>query len=301
MGAQCYWGFLRYQTYPCLFTLWAHPRATPCQSEDVLTQFYGLRRRCRDSEFSQKVFDMYPVAQRLADLWAKPIQSLLVLALPSSLPAPAPPACPDQQLCFPAPPSGWRTWYECEVAFSSSPFLALRTSCRPPHLIPGLAHQLQASLLFRPFPAARLARAAEFREAIKAWVRSFSFTNMSSERLLAQMRKSCPDGADAERVCSSGFATQMLAEHRARGCADLRAVSRAELLADGVPLRCSARRGAQEEGDVAARPPGAFVTWMKKQESQRGEKLTKQEYSEWQSEKAREFRELPPRGEAARD
>ena len=33
---------------------------------------------------------------------------------------------------------------------------------------------------------------------------------------------------------------------------------------------------------------------MKKQESQRGEKLTKQEYSEWQSEKAREFRELPP-------
>ena len=71
LGAQTFWRFLKYQTFPYRWALWAHPRATLAQAEDVLAGFYRMHSCCRDSEFSQKVFNMYPTPKRIAGVWAR--------------------------------------------------------------------------------------------------------------------------------------------------------------------------------------------------------------------------------------
>ena len=65
LSSQCYWRFMKYADFPFLFVLWAHPRATQEQRDAVINEFYRTRECCRGKEFSEKVFAMFPTAERL--------------------------------------------------------------------------------------------------------------------------------------------------------------------------------------------------------------------------------------------
>eukprot|EP00959_Pyramimonas_sp_CCMP1952_P271004 5665869-Pyramimonas_sp.AAC.1 len=114
---------------------------------------------------------------------------------------------------------------------------------------------------------------------------------MFSERLLAKVRQSVgysDADVDVERICCSGFLSQVMTEHSQRGGADPRAPTRTQLLEDGVHLR--RRRDLK-----SSKPRSAFVNWMCKQEADRKSKkikLDKEQYHTWQLEKRNEFFEL---------
>ena len=86
--------------------------------------------------------------------------------------------------------------------------------------------------------ADRLLQDAHFLRLVDTWAKqSFKFCNMSTERLLALIRKALSgDMPDALRVAACGFLTQLLREQRAQGRGDPRVLSRARLLASGAPL-----------------------------------------------------------------
>ena len=119
----------------------------------------------------------------------------------------------------------------------------------------------------------------------------YRFTDMWSERLLARIRKAS-DGKECciERVCSSGFVTQFVTEHLQMGRADPRAATRAQLLADGVSLRCKQREGG------ASRPRSAFVNFLLKADEERkkqGVMMDKDAYATWRRGKVREWHANP--------
>lgn len=136
-----------------------------------------------------------------------------------------------------------------------------------------------------------MASSEDWQRLLTAWARSFKFTNMRCERLLALVRRACDcHEVDAERICSSGLLAQVLQEQRRLGRADPSCRTREQLLQDGVPVQAARR----ERPD---RQRGAFVSWMGEQEALRrasGAQLCADAYRKWQREKAREFRELDP-------
>ena len=91
--------------------------------------------------------------------------------------------------------------------------------------------------------ADRLLQDAHFLRLVDTWAKqSFKFCNMSTERLLALIRKALSsDMPDAMRVASCGLLTQLLREHRAQERTDPRVLSRARLLASGAPLNVAQR------------------------------------------------------------
>lgn len=68
---------------------------------------------------------------------------------------------------------------------------------------------------------------------------------MICERLLALMRKSAPLRCYIERLLASGFLTQVLAAHTKAGGADVRKVTRSQLLKLGARLRCAKKASKQ--------------------------------------------------------
>ena len=125
----------------------------------------------------------------------------------------------------------------------------------------------------------------EFEELFRLYVESYKWTNMCMERLLSQMRHACPaHTCEAERIVASGFLQQILGQHTGH---DPRAVSRAQLLERGLPLRCAAKKRK------FSRACGPFVHWMRKQEAARktrGEVLNAEAYLAWQQEKVHEWK-----------
>eukprot|EP00959_Pyramimonas_sp_CCMP1952_P078925 1649907-Pyramimonas_sp.AAC.1 len=124
-------------------------------------------RQIGDQEFSRKVFDMYPTLQR------------------------------------PSPRISLRPSERSPRRLEAAPETFLGGLLRPRrggggvqgasrrwrYLRPRLGALLAPPRPLRscsPSPPARLSDARGFREAIRTWVRSFAFTNMCSERLLAQ-------------------------------------------------------------------------------------------------------------------
>jgi hypothetical protein len=62
---------------------------------------------------------------------------------------------------------------------------------------------------------------------------------MHVERLFSQVKKATPKKLPlAERVCAAGLLTQWMRPHLQAGGRDPRVTTRADLLADGVPLEC---------------------------------------------------------------
>ena len=112
---------------------------------------------------------------------------------------------------------------------------------------------------------------------------------MWCERLLAAIRRATDDDdCDAERVCASGFLTQLVAMHKKNGGNDARVVNREQLLARGLDLRCRPKK-------KQAKPGGAFVHWMAQREAARkegGERSNMKEYRIWQKAEALEFKSL---------
>ena len=124
----------------------------------------------------------------------------------------------------------------------------------------------------RTFGSARgffFAFATGFAKLLIAWNASFKFTNMGNERLLALTRQATSGSdADAERVCASGLLCQILSDHRNRGGAEPGVVTRAQLLADKVPLRCQKCKN-KAKGDPPTRVSGSWVFWIKREEDRK--------------------------------
>jgi hypothetical protein len=132
----------------------------------------------------------------------------------------------------------------------------------------------------------------DFRRLLSTFAYAYTFTNMCSERNLAQIRQAYghDDSADSERICASGLLAQVLTEHTRLGGNDPRGWTRQQLVERGVPLRCTHNKKRK-----ACSQSGTFVHWMEREEAQRRHqnlRLTKAEYLAWQKSKAAEFREL---------
>ena len=138
----------------------------------------------------------------------------------------------------------------------------------------------------------------DFRLLILAMVVAFKLTNMGTERQLALIRKAiCDDhGVFAERMLSSGFVAQVLSEHVRLGRTNPRAVTRAQLLEAGVPLRAAA--GVK---GVASSAGGVFPYWMRRKEHERktsGISFNRDQYTRWQQARAAEWMDLPDEDKA---
>jgi hypothetical protein len=157
----------------------------------------------------------------------------------------------------------------------SEAFFALEECCRNKEF----SAKVYAMFKDAVEPAQSLFEDVDFYSMMVVFVSVFKFTNMWSERLLSLIRRSCRDDGDMERICSSGFLAQVLAEHTRLGGADPRSATREQLLADGVPLRCAAKK------TTTVKPRGSYVNFMMKAEEGRriaGIKLPKAQYREWQ-------------------
>ena len=136
----------------------------------------------------------------------------------------------------------------------------------------------------------------DFRSLITTLSICYAFTDMWTERLLARIRKSVMGSpeCDVERLCASGYVTQWLAEHLLRGGDNPCAATRQQLIEDGVPLRCAAKKKKAAKGPQ--RPCGPFVHWLGKEDADRkarGQKLDKGAYNDWRRGKAVEWNNLP--------
>ena len=275
-GGQVFWRFRYYLDFPFLFARWADRTAPPQQRQEVEDLFYDLQPCCRGKEFTQKVFDMFPTRARQS-------------ARRQGNPPPTMP--PLRPTCHPRP---------CTLPPSSHyPPSPLSPCLASPH------HQSDCGALVGrclgvssgSVPAGRAALAPRlnsvdgsvFRDGINALVRSWVFTNMCSERLLAQMRHACKQG-DVERVCSSGFLAQILTEHKRLDRDDPCYVSRARLLEDGVPIR------AQGKDKKWSRAASGFVHWMGVEQAKRKKEsgpLAGTAYLTWKAGKILEWHGLP--------
>ena len=75
---------------------------------------------------------------------------------------------------------------------------------------------------------------------MNAWAAHAKVCNMHLERLLALVKRASPGKLPyAERVCAAGLLTQWISPHLSEGGSDPRITTRADLVADGVPLECS--------------------------------------------------------------
>lgn len=103
-------------------------------------------------------------------------------------------------------------------------------------------HRGFCSKVAQIFPDAQsLRQDARFRRLLVTWACSYSFTDMYTERLLAQIRKSTDDDdVDVERVCSNGFLTQFMQEHRRKGFSDVVGKTR-------LPLETSSYQFQQQQ------------------------------------------------------
>jgi hypothetical protein len=100
---------------------------------------------------------------------------------------------------------------------------------------------------------------------------------MACERLLAQMRRSSPELVDIERLCSAGFLTQLLAEHRRCGGACASQITRQQLIQQGVPLQ------RIKKTPKYSRPASGFVNFLAKKQSQKLQPLKGEEYKAWRA------------------
>eukprot|EP00959_Pyramimonas_sp_CCMP1952_P315768 6609195-Pyramimonas_sp.AAC.1 len=111
---------------------------------------------------------------------------------------------------------------------------------------------------------------------------------MCSERQLAQMRRACREG-DVERVCSSGFIAQVLTEHKRLDRDDPCVKTRAQLLADRVPIRAAERESSW------TRPSSGFVHFMATEQTKRKRELGPlrgDDYTTWKHAKIQEWHSL---------
>ncbi len=96
-------------------------------------------------------------------------------------------------------------------------------------------------LLFKT--AAALLACVEFRLAIAEWGRTSRITNMATERLLAMIKHAAPGHAPSiERMCSTGFLTQLIASHKKLGRSDPRYHFTKDAVRKGAPLNLSLKR-----------------------------------------------------------
>jgi len=89
---------------------------------------------------------------------------------------------------------------------------------------------------------------------------------MHLERALARIKRShshIQGAPDIERVISGGFVSELLGSHISQGGRDPRVTTSQELVEQGVPLRRTLRNKGK------SRPPGGFVSFMGRGESQR--------------------------------
>ncbi|CAK0796790.1 unnamed protein product [Prorocentrum cordatum] len=105
--------------------------------------------------------------------------------------------------------------------------------------------------------------------ALDTWARTTTFTNMSTERLLALFKNSTPvHHPTVERLAGTSLLTQVLASHLAAGGLDpRRAPSRKELLEAHVPLRCAKKARGKPRGArgafacVRSKPHDKALPW----------------------------------------
>ena len=138
---------------------------------------------------------------------------------------------------------------------------------------------------------------ASYKEAVHGFVNGFAFTGMCMERLLASFRNWAGSQhdpkPDVERWISAGFIGQLLREHKAIGGYEPRAVSRGQLLSQGVPLR------AMKKAKTQSKPASSFVLFMKEQREARDRLMgaatreDKASYKAWEAAKIAEWKELP--------
>jgi hypothetical protein len=102
----------------------------------------------------------------------------------------------------------------------------------------------------------------------------FNFTDMAMERLLAMFRKALDGNMKAsqlEAICSKGFLMQLLSEHLKLGNENPRTLSRSQLLADGMPLRCGQRIKKRKRLEETPHQCGTFVQFRNLEDKKRKE------------------------------
>ena len=123
-------------------------------------------------------------------------------------------------------------------------------------------------------------------EALMNGLRTFAylkrFMNMSSERLLALMRRSIGGSLGKETmegICSKGFLCQLMAHHRQRGGEDPKTTSRAQLLEDGVPIRAAKPAKSPKQC-------GTFIQFKNEADAVRKKgkvRFTREQYKRWEA------------------
>ena len=71
------------------------------------------------------------------------------------------------------------------------------------------------AMVKKHFPDCReMLRSPNFKKVLLLWRHAFRYTNMSTERLLALIRRACPKDADIERICAAALLAMLLGEQR---------------------------------------------------------------------------------------
>ena len=121
------------------------------------------------------------------------------------------------------------------------------------------------------FPSAESMHSnAQFRALLRSWIKVAKLDNMHVERLLALIKRASALAGDAvpfaERLCSAGFLSQLIASWRAVTGTTPGVRTRKSLLNASVPLACRAK----SKKDAVVAKAVAFLSSIEHRESKSG-------------------------------
>lgn len=121
--------------------------------------------------------------------------------------------------------------------------------------------------------------------ALELWSWHGRFTNMATERLLSQIRRSAPLRCSVDRLLCAGMLTQIQHKHMRAGGKDVRKVTRSTLLNLGAPIAASRGRAARRKRmDSKPQLTSRVTAWINTRLVQRrldtGQRLSRAQYLE---------------------
>lgn len=121
--------------------------------------------------------------------------------------------------------------------------------------------------------------------ALNLWSLQGRFTNMATERLLSQIRRSAPARCSVDRLLCAGMLAQVQHKHIRAGGKDVRKVTRSTLLGLGAPIAASRGRSARKKRmdsrpALTARVTAWVNTRLVQRREETGQRLSRDQYRE---------------------
>lgn len=151
----------------------------------------------------------------------------------------------------------------------------------------------------------RAVREPALLDAIHLWASLATVGNMNLERLLALIRSTSPDRCCVERITSAGYLVQLQQKHLAAGGADVRKLTRRQLLKAGAPIRAAGRNARQKRAGRLGGCRRGFTAWCnsKQREDRVGagqvQRRSREQYRNYLRELRAEWDLLPLPAQAA--